>query len=242
MKFKVLTLFPDMIEAFKQHSIIKRAIITDKLEIDIIDYRKYSTNKHCKVDDTPYGGGPGMLLSVQPIADAIKDNKSIGSKVILVCPTGKLFKQEDAQILSQEKELIFICGHYEGYDERIRSYVDYEYSIGDYVLTSGEIASIVMMDAIARLSDQVIEQQSHLQDSFQNGLLEHPQYTKPRIYDGMEVPEVLVNGHHAKMNEYNLEQSIIKTAKRRPELLDNPDLSEEIKIKIKQLRDKNIIE
>lgn len=241
MKFKVLTLFPEMIEAFKRHSIIKRAIDDNKLEIDIVDYRLFSTNKHCKVDDTPYGGGPGMLLTVQPIADALKASKSDQAKVVLVCPTGKLFKQADAQQLAQEEELIFVCGHYEGYDERIRSYVDYEYSIGDYVLTSGEIASIVMMDAIARLSDDVIEQQSHQEDSFQNGLLEHPQYTRPRIYEGMEVPEVLVNGHHAKINEYNLEQSIIKTAKRRPELLENPNLEEDILLKIKELKNKKII-
>lgn len=241
MKFKVLTLFPDIIESFKQHSIIKRAIESKRLIIDIIDYRDYSTNKHHKVDDTPYGGGNGMVLSVQPIYDAIKDNKQEDSKVILVCPTGKPFKQKDANKLARETELIFICGHYEGYDERIRDYVDYEYSIGDYVLTSGELAGMVMMDAIGRLVEGVIEENSHLEDSFQNGLLEYPQYTKPQVFDGKQVPDVLLNGHHAKINEYRLKESIIKTASNRPDLLENNDLSLDIKKKIKEMKENNEI-
>lgn len=219
MKFKVLTLFPDLLESFKNHSIIKRGIENDKLSIDLVDYRRYATNKHHKVDDTPYGGGSGMLLSVQPIADAIKAERSEDSKVILVCPSGKPFKQDDANQLAQEKELIFVCGHYEGYDERIREYVDYEYSIGDYVLTSGEVASMVMMDAIGRLVDGVIDAKSHQDDSFQNNLLEYPQYTKPQVYEGLKVPEVLVNGHHAKIAEYRLNESIRKTLLRRPDLI-----------------------
>ncbi|MDH6604048.1 tRNA (guanine37-N1)-methyltransferase [Bacilli bacterium PM5-9] len=237
MKFKVLTLFPEYIESFKKHSIIKRGIESKKIEIETIDYRNYSKNKHMKVDDTPYGGGAGMLLTVQPIYDALKANKTNDSKIILVCPTGKVFKQEDANKLAQEKELIFICGHYEGYDERIRDYVDYEYSIGDYVLTSGEIASTVMMDSIARLVDGVIEKQSYLGDSFQNGLLEYPQYTKPQEFDGKVVPGVLVNGHHAKIDEYRLKQSIIKTAKNRPDMLESEELSPEIKAKILELKE-----
>jgi len=228
MKFKVLTLFSDMIEAFCNHSIIRRGIESNHLSVDIIDYRDYSNNKHHKVDDTPYGGGQGMVLTVQPIDDALKANKTSESKVILVCPTGKPFKQEDANLLAKEKELIFVCGHYEGYDERIRSYVDYEYSIGDYVLTSGELAAMVMIDAIGRLVDGVIEKASHEEDSFQNGLLEHPQYTKPRVYDNMEVPEVLLNGHHKYIDEWRLEQSVIKTMKNRPDLLVNKDLDPKI--------------
>ena len=241
MKFKVLTLFPELINSFKDHSIIKRALENNKLTIDVIDYREYSSNKHHKVDDTPYGGGSGMLLSVQPIYDAIKANRSKDSKVILVCPTGKLFNQKIANDLAQEKELIFICGHYEGYDERIRTYVDEEISIGDYVLTSGEIASMVMMDSIGRLVEDVIETSSHQDDSFQNGLLEYPQYTKPRIFDNQEVPEILLSGHHKNIEEYRLEQSIIKTAKQRPDLLDNKDLDEKIKIKIAELRKDKIV-
>ncbi|MEG0365104.1 MAG: tRNA (guanosine(37)-N1)-methyltransferase TrmD [Erysipelotrichales bacterium] len=242
MRFKVLTLFPDIIESFKQHSIIKRAIEADKIDVDIIDYRNYTTNKHMKVDDTPYGGGNGMVLSVQPIDAALKANKSDKSKVILLCPTGKPFKQEDANALAKEEELIFVCGHYEGYDERIRDYVDYEYSIGDYVLTSGELSSMIMMDAIGRLVDGVIEAKSHEEDSFQNGLLEYPQYTKPQEYDWKKVPEVLVNGHHAKIDEYRLRESIIKTAKNRPDLLENKELSKEIKNKIKELKDEGLID
>ena len=241
MKLKVLTLFPEIIESFKNHSIIKRAIESDKLTIDIIDYREYAANKHHKVDDTPYGGGSGMVLMVQPIYDALKATRSVNSKVILVCPTGRRFKQEDAKRLANEAELIFVCGHYEGYDERIRDYVDYEYSIGDYVLTSGELASMVMMDAIGRLVDGVIEEKSHQDDSFQNGLLEYPQYTKPQEFDNKLVPEVLVNGHHAKIEQYRLEQSIIKTAKNRPDLLENDNLAAEIKEMIKKMKNNELI-
>lgn len=241
MKFKVLTLFPEIIDGFKQHSIIKRAIENNILEIDIINYREYSKDKHHKVDDTPYGGGSGMLLSVQPIYDALMENKSKDSKTILVCPTGKVFNQKIANELSKEKELIFICGHYEGYDERIREYVDEEISIGDYVLTSGEIAAMVMMDSIGRLVKDVIEESSHQDDSFQNGLLEYPQYTKPRIFDNKEVPEVLISGHHKNIEDYRLEQSIIKTAKQRPELLENKNLEKKIKDKIEYLRKAKII-
>lgn len=221
MKFKVLTLFPDLLETFKNHSIIKRGIENNKLAIDLIDYRTYSTNKHHKVDDTPYGGGNGMLLTVQPIADALKATRTKDSKVILLCPSGKPFKQADAQELAQEKELILVCGHYEGYDERIRYYVDAEYSIGDYVLTSGEVSAMVVMDAVGRLVDGVIEKGSHEDDSFQNNLLEYPQYTKPQTYEGMSVPEVLVNGHHAKIAEYRLNESIKRTLERRPDLIAN---------------------
>lgn len=241
MKFKVLTLFPDYIENFKEHSIIKRAITNNKLTIETIDYRNYTTNKHLKVDDTPYGGGAGMLLQVQPIYDALKANRNKKSKVILVCPTGKAFKQKDANELALEEELIFVCGHYEGYDERIRSYVDCEYSIGDYVLTSGEIACTVMMDAIGRLVDGVIEKKSYQDDSFQNGILEYPQYTKPQVFDNKTVPEVLVNGHHAKIEEFRLREAIIKTHQNRPELLENEHLSDDIKTMINKLKAEDII-
>ncbi|WP_423363935.1 tRNA (guanosine(37)-N1)-methyltransferase TrmD [Mycoplasma sp. P36-A1] len=234
MKFKVLTLFPDLIHSFKNHSIIKRGIESDNLSVDIIDYRDYTTNKHHKVDDTPYGGGNGMVLTVQPIHDALLANSSNNSKIILVCPTGKPFTQKEANKLALEEELIFVCGHYEGYDERIRSYVDYEYSIGDYVLTSGELASMVMMDGIGRLVDGVIEKKSHEEDSFQNGLLEYPQYTKPQEYDGMKVPDVLLSGHHKNINQWRLEQSVIKTIKNRPDLLNNEEFSKDIKDLIKK--------
>lgn len=237
MKFKVLTLFPELLESFKNHSIIKRGIESDKLAIDLIDYRTYATNKHHKVDDTPYGGGHGMLLSVQPIADALKANRTKDSKVILVCPSGKPFKQADAQELAHEKELIFVCGHYEGYDERIRHYVDAEYSIGDYVLTSGEVSAMVMMDAIGRLVDGVIEKGSHEDDSFQNNLLEYPQYTKPQTYEGMSVPEVLVNGHHAKIAEYRLNESIKRTLERRPDLIAHNKYPKAIQQRIDKIKE-----
>lgn len=240
MRFKVLTLFPEIIESFTQHSIIKRAIEKDRIMIDIINYRDYTINKHLKVDDTPYGGGNGMVLMAQPIVDAVAANKSEGAKVILLCPTGKPFKQADANKLASEKELIFICGHYEGYDERVRVFVDYEYSIGDYVLTSGELSSMIMMDAIGRLVDGVIEKNSHIDDSFQNGLLEYPQYTKPQDFRGMKVPEVLVNGHHKKINEFRLEESVKKTMKNRPDLLENKNLSRTIKDMIKKVQEEDL--
>ncbi|MGL4382514.1 MAG: tRNA (guanosine(37)-N1)-methyltransferase TrmD [Bacilli bacterium] len=228
MKYQILTLFPKFFDGFKNHSIIKRALDQQIISLDVINYRDYTLNKHLKVDDTPYGGGAGMVLMVQPLVDALKAVKSNKSKVILLCPTGKPFKQADAFKLAQEQELIFICGHYEGYDERIRSYVDYEYSIGDFVLTGGELASMVMVDAISRLIPNVISKSSHEDDSFQNNLLEYPQYTKPQEYDGLKVPDVLLSGHHKEIEQYRLVESIKKTIKQRPDLIKTNTYTPEV--------------
>ncbi len=220
MKIDILTLFPDMIKPFFEESILKRAINKGLLEVRIINFRDYSNDPHQKVDDTPYGGGPGMVLACQPIFDCIEAIKTEDSKVIMLTPDGVGYKQNMAYDLAKEKHLIFLCGHYEGFDERIRSIVDYEVSIGDYVLTGGELPALVMVDSIVRLVSGVIEENSHLEDSFNNHLLDYPTYTKPRVYRGMEVPEVLVSGDHKKIDEFRNEMRYNRTKDRRPDLLD----------------------
>ena len=217
MKINFLTIFPKYYEAFQSESIVARAIEKQLVEINVIDFRNYTTNKHNKVDDEIYGGGQGMLLMVEPIDRALMALQE-PSKVILLTPQGQTFNQALAQKLSAEKSLSFIAGRYEGFDERVRSLVDYELSIGDYVLTGGELASMVIADAIIRLLPGVIKTNSHQNDSFQNNLLEYPQYTRPAIYKGMAVPAVLLNGHHAQIKQWQQEQALIRTKKRRPDL------------------------
>ena len=220
MKIDILTIFPEMFEGFLKTSIIKRAIEKNIEEIQIHDIRKYSTDKHKKVDDYSYGGGRGMVLMPQPIFDAVEDLKTKESKVILMTPQGKPYKQKKAYDLSKEKHIIIICGHYEGFDERIRTLADEEISIGDYVLTGGELPSMVITDSIVRLLDGVIEKESHINDSFNNKLLDYPVYTKPENFRGMKVPEVLLSGHHANIKKYRENEAIKKTKKRRPDLLE----------------------
>ena len=220
MKIDILTLFPDMYKGIFEESIIKRAIDLGKIEIKIHNFRDYSLDLHHKVDDTPYGGGNGMVLTCQPIFDCVRALKDDDSKVILLTPDGTLYKQEIAYNLAREKHLILICGHYEGFDERIRSICDMEISIGDYILTGGELASMILVDSIGRLLPGVIEEGSHLNDSFNNNLLDYPTYTKPRVYEGMEVPEVLLSGDHKKIEEYRREESLKRTKMRRPDLLE----------------------
>ena len=220
MKIDILTLFPEMYTNIFNESIIKRAIDTEKVEISIHNFRDYSKDPHHKVDDTPYGGGNGMVLTCQPIFDCVKELKTEDSVVILLTPDGELYKQKLAYELSNKKHLILICGHYEGFDERIRSICDLEISIGDYILTGGELASMILTDSIVRLLPGVIEEDSHLNDSFNNNLLDYPTYTKPRVYEGMEVPEVLLSGDHKKIEEYKKEESYNRTKLRRPDLLE----------------------
>ena len=223
MKIDILTLFPDMIKPFINDSIIKRAIDSKKVEINIVNFRDYSTDPHKKVDDYSFGGGAGMVLMPQPIFDAVDDLKTPSSKVILLTPQGVKYKQSIAYDLSKEKHLIIICGHYEGFDERIRSIVDIEISIGDYVLTGGEIASMVLVDSITRLIDGVIVKDSHLNDSFNNNLLDYPVYTKPADFRGLKVPEVLLSGHHENIAKWRYEQQINRTKERRSDLLEKSD-------------------
>lgn len=220
MKINFITLFPGFYEPFKNESITKRAIEKGLLDVNVIDFRKFADNKHNKVDDEVYGGGQGMLLKVEPIDKALETTKG---RRILLSPQGKPFTQAKALELSKEDEVTFVAGHYEGFDERVRSLVDEELSIGDYVLTGGELPSMVMADSIVRLIPGVIRESSHVNDSFQNNLLDHPQYTRPREYKGMKVPEVLLNGDHKKIEEWRLEQQIKKTKQVRPDLLKGTD-------------------
>lgn len=220
MKIDILTLFPSMFDGFLNQSIIARAREEGQVEINIHNFRDYSLDPHKKVDDYGFGGGAGMVLMAQPIFDAVEALRRTGTKVILMTPQGIPYKQEQAYSLAHEKHLIIICGHYEGFDERIRTLADFEISIGDYVLTGGEIPSMVIVDSVVRLLSGVIEEESHLNDSFSNGLLDYPVYTKPVDFRGMKVPEVLLSGHHANINKWRYEESLKKTKERRPDLLE----------------------
>ncbi len=221
MKIDILTLFPEMFEGFKNESIIKRAIEEKKVEINTCNFRDFAKNKHKKVDDTPYGGGAGMVLMCQPIFDAAESLKKENSKIILLTPQGKTYNQKMAYELSKEEHLILICGHYEGFDERIRSICDEEISIGDYVLTGGEIPAMVLTDSVTRLLPGVIDEESHQKDSFNDNLLDYPTYTKPRNYKGMKVPEVLLSGDHKKIDDWRRNEQLKVTSEKRPDLLNN---------------------
>ena len=221
MRIDILTLFPNMFDGVFEESIIKRAIDTNKVEINLIDFREYTDDPHNKVDDTPYGGGAGMVLMCQPIFDCINSIKGDDSIVIMMTPDGVPYKQKQAYELSTKKHIIILCGHYEGFDDRIRSICDMEISIGDFVLTGGEIPAMVLVDSIVRLIPGVIREESHLEDSFNdNYLLDYPVYTKPRVYNGMEVPEVLLSGDHKKIDEYRYNESVKRTKLRRPDLIE----------------------
>ena len=219
MTIDVLTLFPEMFTGVISSSIIKRAIDDKKVTINLHNFRNFSKDIHHKVDDTPYGGGCGMILACQPIFDCVNSLRRENSKVILLTPDGTVYNQEIAGSLSKEEHLILICGHYEGFDERIRSICDMELSIGDYVLTGGEVPAMVLIDSVTRLLDGVINKESYENDSFYQGLLDYPQYTKPRVYNGLEVPEVLLSGNHQKIAEFRKVQALERTKLRRPDLL-----------------------
>lgn len=227
MKVDILSLFPEMFDGFINTSIIKRAIDAKIIEINIHDFREYSKDKHKKVDDYPYGGGAGMVLMCQPIIDCLNDIVDSESFVILMSPQGITLNQSVSYNLSKYKHLVFICGHYEGFDERIRDYVDLELSIGDYILTGGELSSMVVVDSITRLLDGSIRELSHEDDSFSNDLLEYPQYTRPFEYDGNTVPEVLLSGHHENIRKWRLKQSLLKTYHKRPDLLEKREFTKE---------------
>lgn len=220
MKIDVLTLFPEMFTGFLNESILKRAIDDKKVEINIHNIRDYSLDPHKKVDDYSYGGGAGMVLMPQPIFDAVSDLKKDNSYVILLTPQGKVYTQKEAYNLSKYEHIILICGHYEGFDERIRTLADLELSIGDFVLTGGEVASMAIIDSTVRLIDGVINKESHLNDSFNNNLLDYPVYTHPSEYKGMKVPDVLLSGHHENIKKWRLEQQLKRTKERRPDLIE----------------------
>ncbi len=224
MKIDILTLFPAMFDGFLSESIIGRAIKDSKVEINIHNIRDYSTDPHKKVDDYGYGGGAGMVLMPQPIFDAVDDLKTPDSYVILLTPQGKKYTSVEAKKLTSKKHIIIICGHYEGFDERIRTLADQEYSIGDYVLTGGELASMVIVDSTVRLIDGVIQKESYENDSFENNLLDYPTYTHPYEYRGMKVPDVLLSGHHENINKWRYSEQVKRTKIRRPDLLEKDDL------------------
>lgn len=223
MKFDILTLFPEMIEGACSHSIMKRAIDAGIIEINTINPRDYTLDKHKKVDDTPYGGGAGMVLMAQPYVDAYESiDKTDKSTVLMMSPQGEPFNNQICRELAEYDQIIMLCGHYEGFDERIREIIKpREISIGDYVLTGGELPALCIVDSVSRKLDGALGKiESMEEDSFENGLLEYPHYTKPREYRGLEVPDVLLNGNHALIEEYRLSQQIKRTKERRPDLYE----------------------
>ncbi len=220
MKIDILTLFPNMFDGFLNESIIKRAIQNNLVTVNIHNFRLYTDDSHGHVDDTPYGGGAGMVLRCQPIFDCLDTIRTPDSTVIMLTPEGKTFNQKMAYELKEKKHLIFICGHYEGFDERIKSVCDLFISIGDFIVTGGELPSMLISDAIIRLLDGAITSESLENESFTNNLLDYPTYTKPRVYRGMEVPEVLINGDHKKIEDFRNKARIEKTKKLRPDLME----------------------
>ncbi len=239
MRIDILTLFPEMIEPIIKESIIGKAIKENKIEIHVINFRDFSNNKHNKVDDYPFGGGSGMLIGIQPIYDALQSiDKKKTTKVILTTPQGQPFNQMKAEELSQEEHLIIICGHYEGIDDRVREHlVDEEISIGDYVLTGGELPALILVDAIIRLLPEVINESSHQNDSFSTRILEHPHYTRPAEFQGMKVPDVLLSGNHKLINRYRMKESLRNTYLKRPDLLKNYSLTDKEKKLLQEIID-----
>ena len=224
MKFDVLTLFPEMFEPLNS-SIIGRAKEKNLIEINLINIRDFSKDKHKKVDDTPYGGGAGMVMMPDVVYDAYKYIKDENAKVIYMSPQGKKLTQKKVEELAKNKHLIILCGHYEGIDQRvIDKIVDEEISIGDYVLTGGELPAMVLIDSVSRYAEGVITKESTNEESFTNGLLEYPQYTRPEVFEGEKVPEVLLSGHHANIEKWRKEKSLEITAKKRPDLLNKNEV------------------
>lgn len=237
MKIDILTLFPEMFDGFLNTSIIKRAIDKKLVDVELHNFRNFTNDKHHHVDDYPYGGGQGMVLMCQPIIDCLKSIVKDNSFVVLMSPQGMTFKHSVAKKFATFEHLILICGHYEGFDERIRDYVDLEISIGDYVLTGGELGSMVICDAVIRLLEGAIRKESHDDDSFAQGLLEYPQYTRPVEYDGNRVPDVLLSGHHQNIKQWRHYQALKKTYLKRPDLLEDYDFDEQELEMLKKIKE-----
>ncbi len=228
MNFEVLTLFPHSLEPIFSSSILGRAAEKGLISISCTDIRDYTKDKHRRVDDAPYGGGYGMVMMCQPVVDcirAVKSRLSGSTRVIYMSPQGSLFNQKKAEELKQYDNLVLLCGHYEGIDERIiQLEIDEELSVGNYVLTGGELPAAIVVDSVSRLIDGVLPSpECYSEESLQNGLLEHAQYTRPRVFEGLEVPEVLVNGDHGKQRKWKEEQSRLRTEAKRPDLLNNTE-------------------
>lgn len=230
MKISILTLFPEMFSIFN-HSIIGKAQEKGLIEIETLNIRDYTKNKHKKVDDYPYGGGAGMVMAPQPVIDTIREcKKNNKGKVVFLGPRGKKFNHDLSKELAKEDELIFLCGHYEGIDERIYKYIDLEISLGDFILTGGEMAAIPVIDSVLRLKPGVLgKEESFMDESFSNGLLEYPQYTRPEEFEGKRVPDVLLSGHHENIRKWRRLQSLITTRDRRKDLFDKIELTKEDK-------------
>lgn len=240
MKIDILSLFPEMFDGVLHSSIMKKAQEKEAVSFRVTDFRDYSENKHHKVDDYPYGGGAGMVLKPEPLfsaVEAVTADANVKPRIVLLCPQGERFSQQKAEEFSKEEHLVFVCGHYEGYDERIREHlVTDEISLGDFVLTGGEIAAMAIVDSVVRLLPDVLgNAESSVLDSFSTGLLEHPQYTRPANFKGMEVPEVLLSGNHAKIDEWREEQALIRTFNRRKDLLKTAPLTDYQKKKLAEL-------
>lgn len=239
MKFDVLTLFPEMFEPLTQ-SIIGRAVKSEIIDINITNMRDFSKDKHKKVDDTPYGGGAGMVIKPDVVYDAYESVKTEDAKVIYLSPQGKMLNQEKVKELSRQKHMILLCGHYEGIDQRvIDEIVDEEISIGDYVLTGGEIPAMVLMDSVSRYVEGVLNQESTEEESFSNGLLEYPQYTRPEVFKAKQIPEILISGHHENIRKWRRKESIKTTYQKRPDLLEQISLTKEEKEYIENLEKNN---
>ena len=239
MRFDVLTLFPEMFEPVKQ-SIIGKAEEKKLIDINLINIRDFSKNKHKKVDDTPYGGGAGMVMKADVVYDAYKSIKNENAKIIYLTPQGKVLNQQKVEELSKEEHLILLCGHYEGIDQRvIDKIVDEEISIGDYVLTGGEIPAMVLIDSVSRYVDGVLAGDSISEESFSQGILEYPQYTRPETFDNEKVPEILLSGHHQNINKWRRYQALKNTYLKRPDLLENVKLSDEDKQYLNDIKSLN---
>ena len=235
MKFDVLTLFPEMFEPLKQ-SIIKRASEKKLIDINLVNIRDFSEDKHNKVDDTPYGGGAGMLMKPDVVDRAYNSVKSENAKVIYLTPQGKMLNQKIVKDLSKQEHLILLCGHYEGIDQRVLDkIVDEEISIGDYVLTGGELPAMVLIDSVSRYVEGVLSNESTEEESFSNGLLEYPQYTRPEVFDNVKVPDVLISGHHENIRKWRRERTLENTFKKRTEMLENIELTKKEKDNIEKL-------
>lgn len=229
MKITILTLFPEMFEGFLNNSIIKRAIAKNVAEIKLVNIRDYTKDKHHRVDSAPIGGGAGLIMKCQPIVDAINANKNSDSKIIMLSPKGKTYNQEMAKAYTKEKDIILLCGHYEGIDERVSKYVDEQVSIGDYVLTGGELGAMVIADSVIRLLDGAIAEESIKEESFDNNLLEYPQYTEPYDFNGDKVPDILYSGNHDAIKMWRRKLALQATQKFREDMFKKIKLSKQDK-------------
>lgn len=239
MNIDVVTLFPEMVQGFFMNSIMKRAVESSLIKYNMVDFRDFAIDKHHTCDDSPYGGGAGMVLKPEPLCMALESIKAKEKRVIYASPSGKRLTQTLSTELSKEENLVFICGHYEGIDQRVIDlYVDDEISIGDYVISSGEVSSLVIIDSVYRLIDGVISSESLEDESFSDGLLEYPQYTRPKVFEGLEVPEVLLSGNHKLIKQWRLEKRLEKTSAFRPELLEEKSLDLQSRKTLQELRNR----